>query len=171
MGRVGFLLAFIRTLRNGTNVSDVQVDRGGKDNRTPEHFSAPGDDAYPLAGDYVALLSQTGTGRESVVGYIDPKNLQKANVGDKRIYARDANTGDQIVELWLKNDGTAIMYNDNGIVTLQPDGEVNINGARITINGDVITAKGVSLNYHYHEQGNDNDGDGQVATEIPTPTE
>jgi hypothetical protein len=121
MGRIGQLISFVRALVGETKVSDVKVDRGGGDNRTPQHFSAPGDDAFPLPGDFVAIIDQAGTGRDSAVGYVDPKNLQKATAGDKRIYARDAN-GDQIVELWLKSDGTATLSNANGSVTLRPDG-------------------------------------------------
>ena len=121
MGRIGKLISFVRALVGETKVSDVKVDRGGGDNRTPQHFSAPGDDAFPMPGDYVAIIGQAGTGRDSVVGYVDPKNLQKALSGDKRIYARDVN-GDEIVQLWLKNDGTAILSNVNGSVTLRPDG-------------------------------------------------
>lgn len=137
MGRIGRLISFVRAQVGGTKASDVKVDRGGGDNRTPQHFSAPGDDSFPLPGDFVAIIGQAGTGRDSAVGYVDPKNLQKAASGDKRIYARSAN-GDEIVQLWLKNDGTAELSNSAGSMTLQPDGTQilqNANGS-FTLNAD-----------------------------------
>lgn len=121
MGRIGQLISFVRATVGTAKTSDVKVDRGGGDNRTAQHFSDPGDDSFPLPGDYPALLDQAGTGRDSAVGWVDPKNLQKSTAGDKRIYARDAN-GDEIVQLWLKSDGTAELSNANGSVVLRPDG-------------------------------------------------
>lgn len=122
MGRVAAVLEFVRVLLGETKVSDVTVDRGGGDNRTPQHFADPGDDSFPLPLDFVATINQEGTGRESAVGYLDPKNEQKSTAGDKRIYARDPETGLQVVEVWLKSDGTASTENANGSVVLAPDG-------------------------------------------------
>lgn len=124
MGRVAAVLEFIRAIRGSVKVSDVKVDRGGGDNRTLEHFADAGDDSFPLPTDYVASIDQDGTGRESAVGYLDPLNAQKATAGDKRIYARDPATGAQVVEVWLKSDGTASTENDNGSSVLAPDGSV-----------------------------------------------
>jgi len=123
MGRLAVLLSFLRTTKNNAKLSDVKVNPGGGANVTAEHFSAPGDDAHPLPGDYVALNSDSGTGRESAVGYLDPTNEPKALPGDKRIYARDGN-GALIAEIWLKNTGEAVVSNDNGSVKLRADGGV-----------------------------------------------
>ena len=123
MGRLAVLLSFLRTTKNGAQVSDVKVDPGGGANVTAEHFSAPGDDSHPLPDDYVALNGDSGTGRESAIGYLDPTNEPKALPGDKRIYARDEN-GVLIAEIWLKNTGEGIISNDNGSVTLRADGGV-----------------------------------------------
>ena len=152
MGRVGKLMAFVRAVVGETNVSDVTVDRGGEDSRTLQHFSPPGDDSFPLPGDYVATVDQAGTGRDSAVGYIDPKNQQKATAGDKRIYARDPETGDEVVEVWLKSNGTTTVANDNGSFTLAPDGSVtgtNANGSfslqaggDFVVNGVIIAVDG-----------------------------
>lgn len=122
MGRIAKLLSFVRLTRNEAKVSDVKVDPGGGPNITAEHFADAGDDAHPLITDYVALNSDSGTGRESAIGYLDPLNEPKAQPGEKRIYGRDANSGTVVVEVWLKNDGTAIVSNENGSVTLRPDG-------------------------------------------------
>lgn len=121
MGRLAVLLSFLRTTKNGAKVSDVKVNPGGGANVTAEHFSAPGDDSHPIPGDFVALNGDSGTGRESATGYLDPKNAPKALPGDKRIYARGSN-GVLIVEVWLKNTGEATTVNANGSVTLRPDG-------------------------------------------------
>lgn len=122
MGRIAKLLSFVRLTRNDAKVSDVKVDPGGGPNITAEHFADAGDDSHPLTTDYVALNTDSGSGRESAIGYLDPINAPKAQPGDKRIYGRDADTGEVVVEVWLKNDGTAIVSNDNGSVTLRPDG-------------------------------------------------
>lgn len=121
MGRIAKLLSFLRVTRNSAKASDVKVDPGGGPNITAEHFAAAGDDSHPLPGDYVALNTDSGSGRESAIGYLDPLNEPKAQPGDKRIYARDED-GVVIVEIWLKNTGEATVLNENGSVTLRPDG-------------------------------------------------
>ncbi len=170
-GRVAKILSFIRALRNGANVTDVKTDTGGGVNITAEHFADAGDDAFPLETDYALTVGVNGSGKEAVVGYLDPVNTPKAAAGEKRIYARDADSGEVVVEVWLKSDSSAIISNANGVFTLQADGEVNANGARITPDGDVITASGVSLDNHPHAQGNDSNGDTEVDTDAPTATE
>ena len=69
MGRIAKLLSFVRVVRNGANLSDVKVDPGGGANITAEHFATPGDDSHPMPNDYVALSADSGTGRESAIGY------------------------------------------------------------------------------------------------------
>ena len=164
---LGKLLSFFRGTRNGSKLSEVKLDPGGGPNVTAEHFSAPGEDAFPLPGDYVVSVSIQRSGGSAVVGYLDPKNDQKAASGEKRIYARD-NSGASIVELWLKNTGEATLVNASGYITLKQSGEVEINGAKITTDGDVITALGVSLDNHTHTQGNDSAGNSEVPTDPPT---
>lgn len=44
----------------------------------------------------------------------------------------------------------ARIQNDSGYFLLKESGEVEINGARITTGGDVITASGISLDNHVH---------------------
>ncbi len=121
MGRLAKLLSFVRVERNGAKLSDVKVDPGGGPNITAEHFAPIGEDAHPLPGDYVVTSDVRGTGREAVTGYVDPKNESKAQAGEKRIYARDE-SGAVVVEIWLKNTGEATLINENGAVTLRPDG-------------------------------------------------
>lgn len=124
MGWVAKVISFIRVDRNSAKISDVTINTGGGYLQTAEHFSPSGDDAFPLDTDYTIAQSVQQTGRVAVVGYIDPKSTPKALKGEKRIYARDANTGEVVVEVWLKNTGEAITSNANGSVTLRPDGGV-----------------------------------------------
>jgi hypothetical protein len=165
MGRIAKVLSFIRVNRNGANVSDVKVDPGGGANVTDEHYAPPGDDSYPLDSDYVATMDIDRTGGEVVVGYVDPLNTPKALKGDKRIYARDPNTGAVVVELWLGNDGSAALFNSLGNILLAANGNVNINGVIIdtsgnivttgTVNADDVTAdnQDVTLSTHTHNTG------------------
>lgn len=141
MGLVGVLKTFARVTRKAAEVSDVQLDPGGGPNLTGQHFSAPGDDAHPLPDDYVTAVSVTQTGRVAVVGYVDPNNEQKAELGEKRIYARNS-SGSTVVELWLKNSSEAELFNANGSVTLRPDGTIeadNSNGTLVlNANGSIV---------------------------------
>lgn len=125
MGRLAKVLSFLYTARNGAKVADVKVDPGAGENITGEHFAAPGDDSQPLPGDFVVIVAAPGTGRSSVVGYLDPNNEQKATAGDKRIYSRDG-AGAVVAEVWLKNDGTITANNANGSAVLNPDGSFKI---------------------------------------------
>lgn len=125
-GRVGKVLEFIRAVRNGAKLSDVKVNLGARENATAEHFGAPGDDAFPLNTDYVLSVGTNRTGREAVVGYADIINEPKATPGDRRIIGRDADTGVEVVETWLKSDGSALTSNANGSILLKPDGSAVI---------------------------------------------
>ncbi len=122
MGRIATILSFIRTVTGTAKVSDVKIDPGGGANVTAQHFSAPGDDSFPLTTDNVVTVDVERTGSEAAVGYVDPLNAPKAQEGDKRIYARDASTGAVIAEVWIQNDGTITASNDNGSAVLRPDG-------------------------------------------------
>lgn len=160
MGRVGRVLSFVRSLRGTAKLSDVKVNRGGGDNRTAEHFSAPGDDSVPLPGDYAALLPQSGTGRDSVVGYLDPDNGQTATAGERRSYARDPSSGEVVSTVHQHSDGT---------VTITSNGNVNINGVIIKPNGDMVVPdslvlNGKELDGHTHDQDADSAGNIQQTT-------
>lgn len=137
-GLITRLLAFTRTTRHGVKVSDAKVDLGGGAPVEAEHAASPGEDAYPLKDDYALALKINRAGGCVIVGYVDPNNTQKANAGDKRIYARN-NAGDEVVELWLKNDGSTVLTNSVGSFELQADGDVVINGVTIDTLGNITT--------------------------------
>lgn len=186
MGWVARILSFVRVDRNDAKISDVQVDTGGGPNVTAEHFGPAGDDAFPLDTDFATGHTVQQTGRVAVVGYLDPKNTPKALKGEKRIYARDADTGVEVIEVWLKNDGTGTLSNSNGSLTLSPDGSTRglngsgsfelqangdflVNGVKIASDGKVtipssLTLAGKEIAGHGHSQANDSGGNTEQDT-------
>lgn len=158
MGIISKLLSFASR--------EAKVDRGGGDNITARHFSAPGDDSAPIAGDWCSISDASGTGRQSAVGYYDAINAPKSSPGEKRIYGRDP-SGEVVSEMWLKNDKTVAISNAAGSFLMQADGVVVINGVKITPEGDVVLPNGVTLGEHKHSQGKDSGGDTQVDTNGP----
>lgn len=158
-GLIGRVLSFVRVERNGAQTSDVKVNPGGGPNVTAEHFAPPGDDSHPLPTDYAYTAPTPQRGRQVAVGYVDPLNTPQAQPGEKRIYARDSG-GAVVVEVWLKNDGEATIFNANGEVTLGADGSIlgqngagsfelqaggtfAVNGVTIDPSGNIITPAGV----------------------------
>ena len=112
--------SFIRTIRNGASVTDVKCDPGGGAISTKEHYSAPGDDSFPLLTDTAVSVPVPGSGKEAVVGYLDPLNEAEAESGEKRIYSRQED-GTIVADVFLKKDGVvhingsddfAVAYND-----------------------------------------------------------
>jgi len=120
-GIIGKLLSFARVQREGAKLSDVKIDIGGGDVLTAEYTHPSGDDSFPLPDDYVSLVRIPRSGRVLVLGFVETDAEQKAEAGDKRIYARDASRV-EMAEVWLKSDGTVVVANDNGSFTLRPDG-------------------------------------------------
>lgn len=187
MGLIADILNFARVNINGRDYSESTVNPGGGANITIVHYADPGDDSSPLPGDKVAGMPTQRSGSAIAVAYLDLKNLMKAQPGDKRIYSRDS-AGNQVAEVWLKNNGDIIVDNGEGIFSVLADGTisgVNQNGSfalvpggnfvvngvtidtggNITTLGDVtaneVTASGVVLTTHIHsgvETGGGNTG-------------
>jgi len=67
-------------------------------------------------------------------------------------------------------DGTVKISLNESRIKIQSPESVEINGAKITPSGDVVTASGVSLDNHPHNQNNDSGGNTEQPTEPPTPT-
>lgn len=142
MGLIARVLSFVRTTANGAKASDVKVDAGGGDNMTAQHAQAAGEDSHPLPEDFAVLVHVRATGRTVAVGYVDPANSQKAEAGEVRRYARDAN-GEEVVEFWLKADGSAVVSNGNGTIELRADGVIDLNGATVLTDGTIISPTAV----------------------------
>lgn len=100
MGVIGEVLEFTHTDEGAF----VKCDIGGEF-ITAEHYGPPGDDSYPLPGDFVAISASVGEGNYQVDGYWDPKNPGSSGLGERKLYSRDAD-GNVVGYVLLKNDGT-----------------------------------------------------------------
>jgi hypothetical protein len=150
VGLIAKLVSFAR----GDVASSSKIDKGGGYNNEAQHYAPAGDDSYPMPGDSAAAITTQGTGKIVVVGYVDLNNEQKAELGEKRIYARDSG-GMGIVELWLKADGSAVIENHFVSISLLADGSINLNGVTIDPTGAVsvpasLKVAGKEVNGHAH---------------------
>ncbi len=153
-GVVGKILSFVRAVREGVKLSDIKTDVGGGEILTAEMSHPSGDDSQPLPDDYVTLVRIRRSGRVIAVGFTETDAEQTAGPGEKRIYSRNVSTREEMAQVWLKNTGEIRVDNDDGSMTLNPDGSqrfenangyielqedgtVNINGATINPNGDI----------------------------------
>lgn len=120
MGIIGKLLSFTRTTRDNAKQADIKIATSG-DTLTAQYVQGAGDDAVPLPGDYPLCVRIERAGRVVVVGFVEPDATQAAQAGERRMYARDGDRA-EVVQIWLKNDGTLLASNDNGSYELRPDG-------------------------------------------------
>ena len=183
MGLIARLLSFVRGERRGAKLTDVKVDPGGGNLLTVEHFAAAGDDSSPLPDDYVAIVKIAREGAYVAVGYADVANTPKAQPGDKRIYARDPDTGAVVIDIWLKNDGSIVVENNTGSFSLAASGVFSVNGVTIDTDGNITTTGkvdageleadtsliggGIEMITHTHTQPNDSGGDTEGPTSGP----
>src|SRR5688572_5818346 len=121
MGFLATIVEFVRSIVDGAQAPEAKVDRGGGDALTAYHFAPPGDDSQPLPGDLAYLGGDEGAGTAQILGYQDPKNAGVAGPGEKRIYARSSD-GTVVCQVWLKADGSVLLSNQAGSVTLGADG-------------------------------------------------
>lgn len=158
--------SFARVAGDDGPLVDVQVDTGGGQLLTLEHVADCGEDAPPLAGDFVAISESTGQGAARSAGYVDPKNAGVALGGEKRIYARVPADGTLAGFIWIHGDGLIEIV---GLAAGQAYkiGKVLIDAAgNITTPGEITakagTAASVGLSTHLH-------GSGTGPTTAPTP--
>lgn len=102
MGRV----AEVKQVESVEGGWEVTCDLGGDNVVTAEFFQSPGEDAPPIVGDSVWVGHGPGRGRWIAVGAADLLNDPEASPGDRRVYARNAETGIATAVVWLKADGT-----------------------------------------------------------------
>ncbi len=178
MGRFATLSNF---LRRGDR-SDTRCNPGGGATVDAYHMQPAGDDSHPLPKDDVALVEVQRSNNFAAVGYRDPLNLQTAQAGERRVYARDPSSGEQVCEAYFYNDGRIKLSNDAGFVDLSPNGtiqlnntagaimllpggSVNINGLIISPNGLLTDANGITLHLHSHTQQPDSGGNNEQRTD------
>lgn len=105
-----------------------------------------------------------------------PNTKRMHNFSDAR-FVPDIMTNFTIAEedagaLVIQNrDGSVKISLNDSRIKMQSPSDIEINGAKITPSGDVVTASGVSLNDHPHNQPNDSGGNTEQPTAAPTPTE
>ena len=124
-------MGLIATALDYITNAKIKVQAKGKNALTATHFSSPGDDANPLPSDKVVIVSTGKSGGVAAVGYIDSKNPDKSESGEKRFYSRDSD-GNVVAEVWMHNDGRI------GIIT---DSDINLNGVTIDRQGNVNIPK------------------------------
>ena len=147
MGLIGLVLQTISAVRNGVSIRDVKLGLGGGNNVTGEEFSSSGDDSPPLENDNVLAVAIEQTGRVAVVGYVDTQNAPLANNGERRLYSRDS-SGEIRAVIWLRNDGSISLSNENGEMSIAEDGALSLqneNGAMSMDANGTINLNGVTI--------------------------
>lgn len=150
MGLKGFMckvLSFFNTEKNGDKVSEVTVDPGGGANISGDNFTPTGEDSQPLPGDFAIIIPISGTGVDAIVGYMDRGNDQKSQAGERRIYARNGG-GVSVVELHLKNDGSALIRNDNNSITLKVNGDIELGKSSLDSLVKAVTLSPIAVHTH-----------------------
>jgi len=164
---ISVLKSYARRIHRGAKYDEARVDLGGGDIVTAEVFAPAGDDSQALPGDYPVVVTIPRTGGAVIVGYVDPKNAGETDPGERRIYARNAGTGEIVAELRLFANGRIRGQNSAGVFELHRDGTFEANGAKMLVDGDVVTSDGVSLRNHTHPQGADGGGNSEQDTDPP----
>jgi len=163
LGFLGRVKQFVRSVLNGEFYPDVQTDTGGKYNITSKLFQPAGDDCAPLPEDLAVTVETQKTGSLAAVGFIDPNNEGIALPGESRRYARDSggviqsqifqrNDGTIIIENLLVSqtispDGSVVIQNAGGFISLLSSGIVNINGTRFLQDGNIVMAGGADIDF------------------------
>lgn len=154
MGIMAKVLSTLKTRRGSADYNQIKVNSGAGVNLRGEQFSGAGDDSIPLPGDYAVTVEIPRQGGVAIVGFVDPGNASAVNPGEKRSYSRSSD-GTIVAQVYLKNDGSVIIDNDNGSITLDAGGDITLNGVTIDASGNVtvptsINLAGKELNGHNH---------------------
>ena len=153
MGRIGKVIkSFIDKLSgSGTNAQFLSIEEFAGDQRTAQIFGPCNEDFAPPE-DCKAIEFKLGRGRGYLVSvaYHNQSILPQAIHGEKRLFSTNQAGNTVKAEVFLKQDGTILIENDNGYFEMKPSGEIEINGATITTSGNFVTAAGISLDDHLH---------------------
>jgi len=136
MGMMGIHEAYNITVRGNYATPFVKFENRKDDILNAEYFQSSGEDSPPLLGDTLGLVSAQRQGGKHSFGVIDTKpGNKKAVAGEVRRYARDS-SGDIVAEFYLQEDGTVLLTNTLGAVTIFPDGSIiNQNASASTVLG------------------------------------
>ncbi len=167
----------VRVSRKGTRplvaqTTEITASQGGVAPLTLTHGAPAGIDSAPMPGDYVYLGDTDGTGRGRVINYVDPLKVDVTLPGEIALYSRYADTKLISGFVFLRNDGAmfginiaggnqwrldadgrVLISNAAGSITIEVNGDVNINGAIISAAGEITNAAGIVLGTHTHDEG------------------
>lgn len=104
MGRLAALRQWV------SDTFSALVELGGGEIATARVYGPAGDESVPVPEDHAIAIRVPGVGQIVVVGWRDTDLEPKAQVGERRFYARSPGDGSQpseeVSEIWMKNDGT-----------------------------------------------------------------
>jgi len=124
VGRIGRVLSSVFSIKRKASVTRIKSDTGAGATKLNDLYGPSGDDSRPLPGDFCYLAVTEKQGGYAITGFLDPKSEQKAGPGEKRLYARGED-GAAVIEFWLKNDGSAVLTNAEGEISLAADGAIS----------------------------------------------
>lgn len=144
MGRLGRLLSYLYTTVGTDKAADIKYDPGGGANITAHHAEPANQTSRPLPQDLTVAIPVPGEGREVIVAFIDPNNLQDIAEGEHKTYARDA-AGAVVCSVHLLATGAIEITNSSGAMTLGSSGTVSINGVTIDTSGNITAPSGAKI--------------------------
>jgi tricorn protease-like protein len=128
------MIAILKSWLAGNRTAHLNIR--GNQSITAMNYTAPGDDAQPLPGDPVLLISLSDRGSNIIVATADTQNAPVAQPGEKRLYSRKID-GTAAVQVWLKRTGEIVISNSAGSITMSAAGLVNINGVTVDEDGNL----------------------------------
>ena len=143
----------VLTIEDG-EINSVKLKRmnqqiSGARKITTERFTSPGVDASPLVGDMSLIVPVQRSGGGASAAYLDTRNEPKAEPGEYRTYARNAD-GEVVSEVWQRangnidfiltenigatfaKDGAFTFRNENATVTVAADGAMTLENGNAT---------------------------------------
>lgn len=168
-------------------VTEIENDPGGGRVVTSVSYQPAGFDSSPIPGlDGCVTVGVGGTGKRVALGFVNPERSDITAPGEVSLYARDGITGAAISIVHLRNDGTMLIFsavggnqvtlnpsglcvvaNGAGAIALEPSGEIDLNGAKISVAGEITNAAGVVLGTHDHDEGTHTVGVQAFTTDPP----
>ncbi len=117
----------------GDDGPETEVDLGGGDVATADHYGAAGEDSPPLPEDTALLVPLEGDAESMGAAAYTDDTERKALKGEKRIYARDSD-GTVVSEVHLKGDTSIEITQVGGsTVVIAADGSVTVTAGTINL--------------------------------------
>lgn len=129
MGRIGRVItAFIGRLSgSGRNAQQIAVEEFAGDERKAQVFGPCNEDfAPPENAETVDLPLGDGAGLLTAAAYRNGAIEPVALPGERRIFSTNAAGDTVMAEMFLKQDGTILVANNNAAIAISPAGELTI---------------------------------------------